>query len=252
MTAVAELVETPTLDNLAATINREHAQAQEAVADAVRHAIVAGEALLRVREQVPPVDWAQWAAANIALNDWTVKTYMRMARYKELVLKTPEISTLSQARALLVGLPPAVPRMTRDDGLGYSTEVKEQAVDLRSEGLPFEVVAETLGLPVHTVRVWTQPGYQKARRESEDRRRKRRRQEAKALAERERMETIKKALVKEGQAFNEVWTMLLRMDDLLGQARGETEDREKREAIRQMHELRDKMRDMAFSYLGVA
>lgn len=241
-----------TLEELAATINREHAQVQEAVKDAVRHAVIAGEALLQVREQFPGVGWTGWAAENVDLTDWTIKTYIRLARYKDIVLNTPEISTITQARSLIAGLPPAVPRLTGNDGLGYGPEIKAQAKALRSDGLTFEAIAETLGIGITAVRDWTQPGYQEARRSREERRKKRRRQERRALAETEREEAIKTAVRKAGGAKAEAYAMAERFQDVIAQAHREAANREERQALSRAGEYHRKMRDEIVRALGVS
>jgi hypothetical protein len=68
----------------------------------------------------------------------------------------------------------------------------------------------------------------------------------------ERQQAIKRALVKEGEAFNEAYAVITRLDGLLGQARQEAQTREKREAINEAHALRDKMMDTLVRALGVA
>jgi hypothetical protein len=65
-----------TLSDLATRIRAEH----QAVGDALKHAITAGELLTEAKVQVPHGDWLPWLEANCEMSLRTAQAYMRIAR----------------------------------------------------------------------------------------------------------------------------------------------------------------------------
>lgn len=251
MTASVELVSTPTLGELSKTANAERVSSMEAGASMVQHAIRCGEALLAAKDLCEPGEWAGWLSDNFDASYTWATTFMRIAHYKD---RLDGVSGIGDARVVLKGLPSIVDPGAPQAGhfQGYGDDVRDAIKELRDAGMSFNKIGVELGIhPTTASRLFNPEREEKVRKDM-------RRYQAKlyaakkALKEQEKAQTIKKALVKEGQAFNEVYAMLTRMEDLLGQARSETEDREKRCAISEMHGLRNKMRDMAHAMLGVS
>jgi hypothetical protein len=105
--ALAVIAQAPDtqLDELAVTVNREHALALQSGVAMVRHAILAGEALAAAKEMCAPGTWGAWLDANFPAERSTATTYMRIAKYKEHVLRDLESPTLKDAIQYLRGLP---------------------------------------------------------------------------------------------------------------------------------------------------
>lgn len=77
---------TETLDELAAAINRSHHLAYGYLVDGLEQVIECGSRLIEARARVPRGKWADWVAENIELALPTVRTYMRIATYRDKVL----------------------------------------------------------------------------------------------------------------------------------------------------------------------
>lgn len=245
MSAVAELVETPTLEELGVSITNGHSEVLSNGENLIGFAIAVGEDLLAAEPMVHAGEWLAWLSANTPLTPPQARDYRRLARHRDVLASATGIR---HGLRLISGVSDGRQR----PGVAARAERDAEIHRLSREGKSRAEIAEIVGLTRITITEILDPVNRAKRKAATAERNRIRRAEQKALRQQEQQAALKKALVKEGQAFNEVWTMLLRMDDLLGQARGETEDREKREAIRQMHDLRDKMRDMAFQYLGIS
>lgn len=141
---VALVVAEPSLEELAATYNRECALAIEAGTAMIGHVIAAGEALLAARERVPRGQWMQWVLENIDQSPATVWQHMRIARYKERVLESQATSTKGALRLLRGEAHTSMP-------IGDEQE-RQIVVDLRNSGMTQAKIAETLG--IGRKRVW--------------------------------------------------------------------------------------------------
>src|SRR4051812_10212213 len=86
--------------NLAAEIDREHRACTAALADAVTHAIRAGQLLLETKEAVPHGGWLRWLADNFDGSVRTAQTYMRFARRPEDAQRFAHLGIGGAARAL--------------------------------------------------------------------------------------------------------------------------------------------------------
>jgi len=64
------------LADLAARIKAEH----EAVGEAMKHAIAAGELLIEAKDKLPHGKWLPWLEANCEMSERTAQAYMRIAR----------------------------------------------------------------------------------------------------------------------------------------------------------------------------
>jgi transcriptional regulator with XRE-family HTH domain len=244
LTAVAELVSTPTLDELARTANREHEAAIGAVGEALAHALLAGEALLAAREMVPKDSWIEWVTENFTSGGYhTAYNYMRLAKSRTLLEEHNVAAVMEGIRLLRQLRVPAMPLLPHPD--------KAEGLRLRKAGKTQQEVAALLGVDQSTVSNWERTKSPESRRRASERRA-RAREAEKALKAQRREQAIKKALVTKGQAVNEVYRMLSRMDQLLGQARVDAETREERAAINEAHTARNKMMDAIVRALGVS
>lgn len=75
-------VERASLSTLAAQINSHHRAAKAALAQAVTHAIEAGECLVAAKKQVRHGEWLGWVAENFDGCQRTAQLYMRFARHR--------------------------------------------------------------------------------------------------------------------------------------------------------------------------
>jgi hypothetical protein len=250
MTATGEVLAPgrQSLDELAATANREHAACLDAGLTMVEHAIRVGEALIEAKRRLggsplANVGWKEWVASNFEASYGTAVAYMRLGRHRDAAIGA---INLNEALQLCAG------RSSRGENHRTDPEFRADVLAMREEGLSLREVSRMTGISVPTISSWTNPESYKRRLQLQRERQRRRAAERKALAAKERQQAIKRALVKEGEAFNEVYVVITRLDSLLGQARKEAQTREKREAINEAHALRDKMMDTLVRALGVS
>jgi transposase-like protein len=235
--APSELVREATLDELSATIHREHEACRAAMQTTVEHAIRAGEALLQVRERLAPRgEWIAWLGTNFPKHRSQAYTYMRIATYQHLV---PAGYGVTAADRLAKGLP-AISGGRGRPRIGEP--VIADAARMREEGASYKQIAKQLDVSVSTVHGWFNGGS----RASRDRRAR------KALRHQEQRRAIKRAVTKEGGALAEAYSMAERLDDVLGQASREATDPEARRELAKAHELHRAMRDAIVRGLGVS
>jgi hypothetical protein len=83
---------------LAAKANAEHAAAQKALGESVRHAMAAGQALHDAKARVPYGQWLNWIRANLSYTNRTAALYMKLAQLSEEDSK--RVSNLSMRKAI--------------------------------------------------------------------------------------------------------------------------------------------------------
>jgi transposase len=236
------------LDELAATANREHIAAQNAAVSAVQHAIAAGQVLLEARNRCPARGWEDWVCRNLEMSPGTAGVYIRLAYFKEVVLAS-DVTGITEAKKLLTGLPstalsPGAPRSLND------TE-RARAKQLLGDGMSPGAVGDILGVSRNTIRRLQDPDRTKRERERLAAFKKRRAAEQRALRNQLKEQTISRAVRKAGAATQEAWSMAERFQDVIAQAQRETEDREARAALSRAGEHHRKMRDEIVKALGV-
>lgn len=239
----------PTLEELAATANREHALALEAGASMLHHAIRVGEALLLVRERCSYGEWRPWIDANLDIGYAQTSTYMRVARYKDKVLSGPAANITEARRFLLTA--PGAPSGNDAGSTRMPAWVREEAQRMADEGVSKYVIADELGVSVTTVYRWTDPTFLDRNNRKMREAAARRRAADRALREAERAVEIKRAVRKAGAATAEAWSMAERFQDVIAQAHDETQDSEARAALARAGEHYRKMRDEIVRALGV-
>lgn len=146
------------LDELAEVINREHRHVARVVAAGVEHAICAGEALIEAREQVPAGQWYQWIADNTEIVPVTARMYVRIARYRNIVLP-------AQPRSIADAY-----RLVRGQGQIASSvkeELRAEAKRLATEGVPYRQIAAQIGVSDSTVGTWCNPSRRRDKRQRE-------------------------------------------------------------------------------------
>jgi DNA-binding CsgD family transcriptional regulator len=234
------------LADLAETINREHELVAQAVADAVVHAIAAGEALLAAKALVPYGQWEAWWKTNTNHTAWTSRLYVRLAENKDEVLRSGATS-VAAARKHLVG----TAAVTLAGAVGHR-ERQAEAERLRNDGKTYQEIGGVLGVSTATVRMMLNSEYAENHRRRNRESAKRRRAALKALEERERQQHLMKTVRKAGGAMAEMYSMAERMQDVLAQAHRETENREARAALAAAGEHYRKMRDEIVRALGIS
>jgi transcriptional regulator with XRE-family HTH domain len=240
----------PALAELADTANREHEAAQTAAASMIEHAALVGDALLAARLCCPPGMWDEWKQTNLTFSSGTASIYIRIARFRDFLdARTEPVTSLSEARRILTGVEDAV---TRGPSQKLDNSARKRVRSLRAEGLSLRAIAERSGVSETTIRCIVDPAQAQRRRERIKRDGRERRAATRALDQQRRQAEIKKALVAEGQAFNEAYRLVTRLDQLLGQARTEAATDDRRRAINEAHAHRDRMMDALIRALGVS
>lgn len=227
----------PTLDELAATVRREHELCMGAMRTTIEHAVRAGEALLLARDLTSPDrEWHRWLTANFPKHASTAYSYMRMARYQKMLPK--DLNSVTAANELLRGLPAVDGGSPRDR---VPDARKDDARRLRDQGASYKQIAKQLGASVSTVHYWFNDGT----RLQKDKRARR------ALKKQEQERALRRAVNKTGGALSEAYSLAERMDDVLGQAHREATEPEARRELARAHEFQRAMRDSVVRALGV-
>lgn len=98
------------LPQLATRINSEHRWCERNIRNGLGHAKVAGELLLKAKEQLPHGAWLPWLKDNVTFSEWTARRYMALAEgWETLTAKSgtvPDLLTINEALRLLTE-PPA-------------------------------------------------------------------------------------------------------------------------------------------------
>lgn len=236
-----------TLPELAATANREHADAERAAHSTVEHAIAAGEALIAARKQCPYGTWERWCRENLDVARAQADLYIKLARFKDF-LRVSEVSSIAQARKVLVG---AHGESERTGLWQAPIEVVEEARRYAAEGMALATIAEMAGVSRQTVWTWVYPDRAAEQRRIRLERQTEELKRHQELVSAQRDEAIRQAVRKAGEATKEAWAMAERMQDVLAQAQRETEDREARRALSEASVHYRKMRDEIVKALGV-
>lgn len=246
MTAVAELVTTPTLDELAARIRHEIQGMEDAANKLIDHAIAIGHALIAVKPLVSYGEYELWVERETRLSHNYAKRFVRLAEYEDAV-RAAGAESIYQGMQAIKGLPAiALP------GSETRQARKERIEALRAGGMTIRETAETVGLSVNMVNRILDPAYHERQQAHANAASRRRKAARKALRDREQEQAIRKALVNAGQAKNEAYKLATRLDQILGQCRSEAQSGEERIAINEAHAHRDKMMDAIIRALGVA
>lgn len=150
------------LSELAERANSEHREVERLAGEAVRHAILSGDALLAAQTQVDG-SWVDWVERNFIASNATAQLYMRLARHQDRILtEDPPPRTIPQALLLVrtrTGLGP----------YGYPNEIREEAVRLARSGLSYKDAAEAVGVCTTTVHKWVNPKLAARRKENQRR-----------------------------------------------------------------------------------
>lgn len=191
----------PTLDELANTVRREHAQLVNAGAAMIEHAIRAGDALCLAKEQVERGGWDRWLKDEFPdKHPKTLRLYMRVARYQDRV-RAAQPATLTAAHRLLAG----------EAFRPHTDELREEARRLsREEGLSIVEISARLGASKHAIGGWLNPAQAERRRQ---RMRQESREARRALHRQQRDRAARKAGGSVGEAYALVRKALQSLED---------------------------------------
>ena len=114
-TAALSISAVDSLSALAHRINAEHAQAEAALRDGLRHALEAGRLLLEARDAVAHGEWLPWLETNFDGSARTARAYMLVAtRLPRLEKQNGNaVANLSFRQALRLTVAPRPPRKQR-------------------------------------------------------------------------------------------------------------------------------------------
>lgn len=235
-------VEPPSLAELAATANREHALCEQAMRTALPHAIAAGLALIGARERVSDGQWLSWLTTNFTGSSSSARNYIRLATYQERLQLDMRVQDAIDA---LAGLPAAAPAQVNGP---FPADVRNAAVAAVRSGERMRDVAERVGTSVTTIHAWANPGKRALYKSRERAKRKAARE---ALAKQSRDEAIRRAVRKAGAALAEAYSSSQRFAGVLAQARDEAKTDEARAALEEATAHYHKMNDCLIRALGV-
>jgi hypothetical protein len=139
MIVTSRSVDVGRLKILAEKANREHSQAQMAAQQAVKHAVEAGDLLLKVKETVGHGGFTKWIEENFKGTPRHARRYMRLAKAADQNRIDPdEVSSLTEAENMLrdqdaeeTPTPTNFRRGLRDDE--YEPEVEGEEYEFDNE-----------------------------------------------------------------------------------------------------------------------
>lgn len=237
-----------TLARLAVTVNREHVLVAEAVASAVEHAILAGEALLQAREQLAPNTWTSWVRENLSCSPELARMYVRVAFNSELV-RSEGATSVKQALRLVSEQGAVVPHPSSARRL----ERQREARRLLAAGFTQAEVGEMFGgVSQNAIHLLVNDKAFSRSKQRTARIMARQRAARQALKEQEQQRIIKRAVRKAGAATQEAYAMAERFQDVLAQASDEITDSEAQAALARAGEHYRRMRDEIVRALGVS
>lgn len=231
------------LDDLAATANREHELCEASSRTTLSHALAAGRALILARGRVEPGEWQRWLTGNFKGNIDVARLYLRLATYEDEL--APDMG-ITEAKRFLSGKEAANPT---DRPSLYPSETRKAAIALAKQDVPLAEIAKHVAAPPNTVRYWIDPAHQGERIRSTAARARKARE---ALRREERQKEIRKAVRQAGKALSEAYSMAERMQGVLAQALGEANGQEARDALTEAIRLHHKTRDEIVRALGVS
>jgi Protein of unknown function (DUF3102) len=110
---------------LAADIRRHHAAVGEAVGNAVRYAIKAGEALIEAKKAVGHGNWLPWLREHCEISERTAQTYMRLAKHEDEIEIRSEPADLTIEKALdALATPKAIEPESAVEGIEPKTAIE--------------------------------------------------------------------------------------------------------------------------------
>jgi DNA-binding transcriptional MerR regulator len=189
----------PSLDDLARDV-REHADLfLRAEADGLRHAIAAGDSLWQARKLVPAQQWTRWIEEKCDLSHVLANRYMRFAYYKD---QLPSGATITEARALLCGLPAVGPKGRS----AYATPlpIRKEARELRRAGMSISAIAEYCEISWTTAKMLTDPDEEKRRKVANRERLARKRAAFKALSNQENAQLVARSGGSASRAYERI------------------------------------------------
>jgi hypothetical protein len=157
--AVRDTVVLPSLDELAGTVEREHAAVTDALRAALTHALAAGDALLQAQDELRDVpSFERWIEAR-GFGYRTAQKYMRLASYRDRLEAHPDYGdlTANPATLYLRGLP----KRTREDE--EQSALNDEITRLHADGVGSREISRMLGCHLSTVRYHTDPAYREAK-----------------------------------------------------------------------------------------
>lgn len=236
-----EIVDTPTLDELAAIANNEHDLAVAAAESAIAHAVSAGEALIEARRQVPNGKWTKWLEENWKASETIAYIYVRVATFKDHI--PDDAGTLHEARAAIRSLPYLFRGRT---DRGFGDEIRNEVKRLHNDGLSLRSISEVVGVHKETVHRWVNPERAKQSRQDDVRRMRQRRAEREALKRQERDAAARKA----GGGVSEAYSLIRKLAQVLDGLERDGETVEIRAAGGSSTRMLYKIEDTIVSALG--
>lgn len=242
------MVSSEALDGYGATARQEHELVLQAGAQMLTHAIRAGEALLAAQASLfggrlrgkGAGAWTRWVAENFPASYRTALTYMTLADQKVVVMESGEGTVKGAFRYVREALP--------DGGLrrfGADEAVRTEARRMRDAGMSCREVARLLNVSHGTVANWTDPRVRAKRRAEQKRLYAAHRARARDLE-------AKRAAREAGGDLERAFELATKLDQILGRAREQAADKERRIAITAAHADRDRMMANILRALGVS
>lgn len=253
MTGVVMEVGERSLAEFATELTRAHALVQQAADEVLIAAANVGVILLeakRQRQAMRPGDWRVWVTDNLPFSYATARLYIQCAKHRT-VIENQGWTRITQVRD---GLAALIGPDNKGKGITGKTKpewMKTLARDMYSDGIPIAHIAKELGVNHSSVKGWVDPEWQAAARKKQAACNKRRILAERALIDRERDQSIKRAVSSVSGALSEAYAMAERMQDVIGQAHREMNDTEGKRALSLAGEHYRRMRDEIVRALGV-
>lgn len=216
----------PTLFDLALTINSHHQLAYRSALDVLDHAIRCGEALITARALVPDGQWGKWMEANLEISEVAAGRYMRIAVHRKALLEADRRPTsINGAVNYLRELD--VPDLDRRRNGRVPHFDVDEARRLRNEGLTYKEIGGLLGVSGVAVGRQLTPGAVRKQVERNSERLSRRRAEERAKEEQRLDEEVRRV----GGAVADAYKLLRACEVELSMAMAEAKTPDQRKAL---------------------
>lgn len=233
-----------TLEELAASANENSQKVVEAeslaaliLADGVRRAMDAGDALLAAKERVDEGGWVRWVNDNYHHSKFHASRYMRLAFYRDHVedwiSHGGDEGRYTLIGALIaIGDLPALP-----GGYGRHTDaMRSEVLRLHGDGIPRGEIVKLLNLPHITVRRWVDPKFAEVQRQRVRRSNRKATAARRALKEKEEREE-KAKLAARPDDVGKAYSLVRQLTSALSQAQIAIESPEVRRHLREAEQL---------------
>lgn len=230
-------IDTP-LAELAERVKAEHELVTSSLADALSHAILAGEALLLAHDMIIPNGydaWNEWTRTTLGKSARMASAYMRIATYRDHI---PAGASVTEAHALYLRGFPAIGHAGAQHAIPDG--VRQEVLRLDKQHVARREIAKMLGVSRTTVANIVDPAQRRRHKEGVNRAKAKARAAKAALRAKERADLVRAAGGSVARAYSLLRQAISELDAALGEAKPDVRDG-LRNALASAHKAEDQI-----------